>query len=369
MTHSSTPRLAVPRHQPGAWALCLLVCGTLFASPPAFSQPPAPESPASTPATAPLSAFVRRIFEDRAGRLWLGTNGEGVARYDGKSVLFFGVNSGFPGAAVRAIVQDTHDALWFGTDRGLVKYDGATFTTYTTEHGLAHDDIWSVVIDRDGLLWIGTFDGVSRFDGKAFSAFPLPAVKPDPNRGVSSERIVNCILQDSAGRMWFGTPGGAFVHDGTSLTLISEADGLCNNSVNDILEDRRGRIWFATHHNGVCYRAGGTVTHVTTKDGVNGTEAWDLYEDPAGNIWFPIENSGVYRYDGKAFTNFAQAQGLTSNGVQCTYQDRAGRFWLGGWQGLFRLDGGTIVGVGMDGPWEVAKPRGDERADPKPTGG
>ena len=90
---------------------------------------------------------------------------------------------------------------------------------------------------------------------------------------------------------------------------------------------------------------------------MNGTEAWDLYEDPAGNIWFPIENSGVYRYNGKTFTNFGEAQGLTTNAIQCTYQDRTGRLWLGGWQGLFRYDGETIISVGKDGPWGLMKPR------------
>ena len=338
---------------------CLSGCAVLRAESLASPQsaPPTTKSPSTTSAKTPLSQFIRRIFEDRSGRLWFGTNGDGVGCYNGKAMEFFRVKEGFPSEAVRAIVQDKHDAIWFGTDRGLIKYDGVRFTTYTTEHGLAHDDIWSIIIDRDGLLWIGTLGGVSRFDGKTFTAFPLPAVEPNLDVGVTSDRMVRCIMQDKSGRMWFGTPGGAFVHDGKSCTRISEADGLCDNSVNDILEDRQGRIWFATHNNGICYRVGDKFTHITAKDGVNGTEAWDLYEDPAGNIWFPIENSGVYRYDGKTFKNFAEAQGLTTNAIQCTYQDRTGRFWLGGWQGLFRFDGETIVSVDKDGPWEVTKPR------------
>ena len=170
----------------------------------------------------PLSAFIRRIFEDRSGSLWFGTNGDGIARYDGKSVEFYGVKDGFFGLAVRAIVQDKHDAIWFGTDHGLIKYDGLQFTTYTTENGLAHDDIWSIIIDRDGLLWIGTLGGVSRFDGKTFTAFPLPAVEPNRDVGVTSERMVRCIMQDKGGRMWFGTPGGAFVH---ALSLSEIARG------------------------------------------------------------------------------------------------------------------------------------------------
>ncbi|RLS62746.1 MAG: hypothetical protein DWH97_11170, partial [Planctomycetota bacterium] len=110
---------------------CLFGCAQQLAS--AQSPPPTTKSPSTTAAKTPLSPFIRRIFEDRSGRLWFGTNGDGVGCYNGKIVEFFREKEGFPGEAVRAIVQDKHDAMWFGTDHGLIKYDGAQFTTYTTE--------------------------------------------------------------------------------------------------------------------------------------------------------------------------------------------------------------------------------------------
>ena len=89
------------------------------------STPPTLKSPPSTATMTPLSAFIRRIFQDRSGCLWFGTNSDGVGRYNGKVVEFFCVKEGFPGLAVRAIVQDKHDTIWFGTDHGLIKYAGA----------------------------------------------------------------------------------------------------------------------------------------------------------------------------------------------------------------------------------------------------
>ena len=121
--------------------------------------------------------------------------------------------------------------------------------------------------------------------------------------------------------------------------------------MNCILEAWDGSIWFATHHNGVCRFDGTSFTHFDAEDEVHGTEAWDLYEDGSGNIWFPIENSGVYCYDGKSFANFQEEQGLTTNAIQCTFEDREGRLWLGGWMGLFRYDGESILRVGKHGPW------------------
>jgi len=307
-----------------------------------------------------ISQFVRRIFQDDKGSLWFGTNGDGVCRYDGNALEYFNVREGLSGAAVRGIVGDQEGNIWIGTEGGITKFDPPasprpgpeSFFNLTEQDGLVNNDVWSLVVDSKGIIWIGTLQGVSRFDGEMFTPFDIPEAEPDYSRGVTSARIVHSIMEDSKGRMWFGTKGGAWVYDGTSLTNISEKDGLCSNSVNCILEGNDGNIWFATHHKGVCRFDGTSFTHVTTQDGVDGTEVWDLYKDKSGNIWFPVENSGVYRYDGKTFKNFGEKDGLASNAIQCIFEDREGRLWLGGWMGLFRYDGKSILNVTKNGPWQ-----------------
>jgi ligand-binding sensor domain-containing protein len=338
-----------------------------------------------------ISKFVRRIFQDKNGDLWFGTNGQGVIRYDGRSVNYYSTNEGFAGGAVRSIVEDNEGNVWFGTNNGLNKYDptetmrtgSVSFTNFSEKNGLLHNGIWSMVVDSKGIIWIGTYKGVSTFDGETFTPFVLPTTESDLTRGVTSPTIVHSIMEDSKGQMWFGTNGGAFIYDATSqsnnsdqsipaLTQISEANGLCNKAVNSILEDNEGNIWFATHHNGVCRlnvtsetNGAYSFTHFTLEHGVGGTEVWNLYKDKAGNIWFPSENFGMYRYNadykvsGKPlFTNFSKEEGLFTNAIQCTFEDKEGRLWLGGWMGLFRYDQSfeeqglkPIFSVGKNGPW------------------
>jgi ligand-binding sensor domain-containing protein len=307
-------------------------------------------------ATAPdledqISLFVRRILQDHRGDLWMGTNGDGVLRYDGETLERFSVDRGFGGVAVRGIVEDDDGDLWFGTERGLTRYDGTTFTHYTEADGLVGHDVWSLALDDQGVLWIGTLAGVTRYHGSRFMPFDLPEVEPDWERGVASSRLVNSILQDSRGRMWFATGGGVFVQDAGVLRHFTVDDGLCGDSVNDILEDADGDFWFATHHHGVCRFDGETFTPVTEADGVYGTEVWSLTTDRAGNVWFPVEGFGVYRYDGSEFARYHRDQGLASGAIQCIYQDREGRLWCGGYMGLYRLEGDAFVNVTRDGPW------------------
>jgi ligand-binding sensor domain-containing protein len=316
---------------------------------PREAAPPEPEHEFSD--EEQLSPFVRRIFQDRSGSLWFGTNGDGVIRYDGKAVEYFSTGEGFGGTVVRGIVQDEKGDLWFGTENGLTRYNGASFTNLSEEDGLIGRSVWGFALDSTGTIWIGTLKGVSRYYRGEFTPFALPESEPDPARGVTSARLVRAIMEDSKGRMWFGSNGGAHIYDGDSLTNISEKDGLCHDSVNAILEDKGGNIWFATHDNGVCRFDGTSFTHFTGEHGVVGTEVWSLYEDRSGDIWFPVENSGVYRFDGESFANFQEQQGLTTNAIQSIYEDREGRIWLGGWKGLFRYDGSSMVRVGTKGPW------------------
>lgn len=300
----------------------------------------------------PISEFVRRIFEDSNGNLWLGTNGDGVFKYDCTNLTSNTFENGFGGYAVRAIKEDRTGNVWFGTSDGVSKYDGAEFTNYTIGETQASNQVWSLLIDSKDVIWVGTIDGVSTFDGKTFTPFTLlPETESDPLRGVSSTTVIHDIMEDKTGRLWFATNGGAFIYDGTSLTNISEKDGLCNNAVNDILEDTKGNIWFATHHNGVCMWDGSSFTHFDETYNVTGIEAWSLFEDSNGHIWFPIENSGLYRYDGKTFTNYSTADGLTTNAVQSIHQDAKGRIWVGGYKGLFRFDEEQFYPVSQMGPW------------------
>ncbi len=304
----------------------------------------------------PISQFVRRIFQDSKGNMWMGTNGDGVLFYDGKKVTKYSINEGFDGLAVRGIVEDKEGLIWFGTDNGLITYDPKVSTTptadsfikFTQENDLPHYDIWSLMIDSKDRLWISTYKGVASYKNNTVTPFTLPSAKKDPNRGVSHQDIVSNVFEDSKGDMWFSTPGGAYKYNGTTLQLISVEDGLPGNSINHILEADNGDIWFATFYNGISRYDGKKFTNYTKDKTITGDEVWSLFKDKDGNIWFPAEHHGVYKYDGAKFTNYGKAQGLESGAIQCVFQDKDGVIWFGGYLGLFRLDGEKVVSVAKE---------------------
>ena len=128
-----------------------------------------------------------------------------MARFNGDTLEYFSVEEGFGGVVVRSIAEDTDGNVWLGTERRITKYepsvstgrnsgtDATPFTHFTEQHGLIHNDVWSMAIDRDGIIWIGTLQGVSRFNGEVFTTFDIPEAEPDPNRGVTSSRIIHTV--------------------------------------------------------------------------------------------------------------------------------------------------------------------------------
>jgi len=319
--------------------------------------------------TTLVSQYIRSIFQDSKGNLWFGTLGEGVVRYDEKTLTYFSNPDGFNNNTVYAINEDRNGNLWFGTDQGVYKFDprqavGKTFRNYNQKDGLNHIDISrkSILVDKSGTIWVGTHGGVYKYDpssdsegGKSFSLF-----KQLPPMNVAG------IMEDKNGTIWFASsdrgvfrydPGGAVEK---TIVNFNEKEGLGENYAGGMAQDKMGNMWFAMK-NGICkfdprQAVGKNFTEYTSKDGLGGTEFWGLIIEQSGIIWITARGSTT-RFDPsvtlpnpKAFTVFTSADGFTCC-VQSMFQDKSGNMWWGTGQGLFRFDGKRFYQVKQKGPW------------------
>lgn len=122
---------------------------------------------------------VRSIMEDRKGNLWIGNNGMGVLKYDGKKVVNFTAQQklkkeytkGNSLEKVFSLGEDIAGNIWFGTvESGAWRYDGNFVKNFTKEDGLESKQIWIIYKSKKGELWFGGANpsGVYRFNGKSF---------------------------------------------------------------------------------------------------------------------------------------------------------------------------------------------------------
>lgn len=331
-------------------------------------------STTETPADPQIAEYIRNIFQDKNGHLWLGTNNYGVAHFNGDSLSYFSKEQGFSGGQITGMTEDQEGNIWFATDQGIVKYDGSTtekgekiFTNFTDPVVFKDKYVWSIFADSKGTIWVGTNVGVCRFKGTKLEPFELP-YSEEATEGFFTNSTIWSISEDKKGNLWFGTNGnGAFKYDGKTCIQYTEKDGLTDNSVDNILEDRDGNIWFGTRYGGLSHYDGKTFTNYTENDSIGNNEVCIIYEDKVGNIWLSSEGFGVYRYGpsaagkgSKSFTNFSERQGLGVKAVQTIFEDKEGRLWVGGGGGLYRYDpsaslwigGESFFNVTKNGPWK-----------------
>ena len=69
----------------------------------------------------------------------------------------YSVEEGLPQASVYCLMQDTRGYIWMGTDgAGVARFDGRTSEVFTKANGLSDNVVRSLFEDSDGNIWIGT---------------------------------------------------------------------------------------------------------------------------------------------------------------------------------------------------------------------
>ena len=106
--------------------------------------------------------YVFSIIADLDDKIWAGTWGGGVTRFEGNRWTNLTENDGLAGNIVYSIAQGADGVYWFGTNKGLSRYDGVRFHNWNIHHGLPSNDVYAIEIAPNGDIWVGTRGGVTR---------------------------------------------------------------------------------------------------------------------------------------------------------------------------------------------------------------
>ena len=203
------------------------------------------------------------IHVDKQDRLWLASAGGGLIRYDGRRFVHFRAGrkntASLTSNNLFRLYEDRAGGLWVaGISDGLshaadIYPDSFFLRQLTPENSPLRDDhIHSIVQDRMGRIWTGTEKGLFayRLDGQHFSTLTsLTRIGGVSLRG----KPVNELLARSDGTLWFSSDFsiglGAIRPD--TRKLISDMRqtnplGLYSNSVTALFEDKAQRLWVGT---------------------------------------------------------------------------------------------------------------------------
>jgi signal transduction histidine kinase/ligand-binding sensor domain-containing protein/CheY-like chemotaxis protein len=304
-------------------------------------------------------SYIHTLFEDREGRLWVGTDEGGLSLFNAATETFThykhrpGVSNSLSHNKVMAITQDAQGYLWVGTaGGGLDRFDPRrkTFTHFVHQPGnpasLSNNQVSTLCIDRAGILWVGTSEGgLNRFDRRTntFRSYRHSATDP---RSLSHDHVNVCYV-DAKGQLWAGTEGGGlnrFDAVTETFTQYRKSVGgpslLSNNDVIALAEDKAHNLWIGTRNGGITVlRIDGTFAYHTYQEadsrGLNNSSIYSIYQDRTGTMWVGTYSGGVNKLDSapQKFKLYQHTRTnvnkLTNDNILAVREDRAGNLWLG----------------------------------------
>ncbi|MEM1182126.1 MAG: two-component regulator propeller domain-containing protein, partial [Acidobacteriota bacterium] len=281
------------------------LCRTPLGDPPAdgraFQRLP-DSGPLPGPAIPGSNVSALAVDADR--RLWVGTDGQGLARSrgGGDDILFDAIEQRGVRAENRRSVRTLfierggRGAVWIGTENGgLDRYhprSGAVVNYASNPRdpwSLSNNSVWSVLRDRSGALWVGTFAGglnVERAYGDAIELYTSVAADPESlNAGAVSS------FADDGDTLWVGTDGGGVGkldrRTRTFTRFRADNSGLTRDAVLSLLIDD-GQLWIGTWAGGLHRLSLETETiraFTEANSDLPSDKVFRLAKDDRGRLW------------------------------------------------------------------------------------
>jgi diguanylate cyclase (GGDEF)-like protein len=317
-----------------------------------------PLDPASLPSDRTTS-----LFEDKAGRIWIGTRG-GLARFNpgrGDFTRFLPLPGPGNSLMVRNIISDGADGMWLATWAGLQHFDPATgklgqqfLHDDAVPGSVGNDGLDALAMDARGGLWVGTWPAGLDYlapGARSFVHFRVDTPEsPDPELN-----FVYSLHMDAKQRLWIGTGRGAYRwQDGTPWSTRARVDSP-DVRFNRFYADGSGALWAGTMNGGLVrwndgsdvaqvfrYSAGDPYSLPTASIG-------SAMRDRAGNLWVGTFNNGISiaNQGTRGLSRLLPPpvggpdQPMQNNTLQTIREAPGGKIWLGGLNGIMLFNPAT----------------------------
>jgi len=284
-------------------------------------------------------SYVGKLLEDREGSIWMAHFGNrwALCRVQNSRVSCFGEDGG-PGADTIGLYEDRAGRLWVGTLNGLWRWRPGPPTFF--ELPAEVDGLQGLSEDDDGSLLMSRIGGIRRFvDGHAVMKYPFPSAAPNL-QGVR-------LLRDRDGGLWVGTTQHGLLHlHGGMTDVFSLTDGLSSDNISSIFEDHEGNIWVATA-GGIDRFRESAVVQYSVKQGLTTDSVTSVIASSDGSVWLGTAD-GLTRWTSGDVTVYRENSAARTPGntpqisrrvreiagvpdlinVQSVFEDSRGRVWL-----------------------------------------
>ncbi|MCB9448578.1 MAG: SpoIIE family protein phosphatase [Flavobacteriales bacterium] len=214
---------------------------------------------------------------------------------------------------------------------------------FSRVEGLSQSVVNCILQDSKGFMWFGTQTGLNLYDGYSFTIF-----KNNPlDSNSMSHSYVQCLLEGSDGSIWVGTDGGGLNRYNRLTNTFSSYKhdpkdfySLSGDQIKALLQTKDGTLWVGTE-NGLCamnISTGKCIRYQKDdkdRNSISYNKVSCLAQDAKGIIWIGTENGGLNSFNpstGKFahyFNNADEHSGIGSNWVTAILPDSEGKLWVG----------------------------------------
>lgn len=312
---------------------------------------------------------VNIMLEDKNGYLWIGTEGGGLARFDGREFKVYTTLDGLHSNIVSYLKLDTHENLWIVHPRGLTKFDGISFVKFPQpEASSSMRRVRRAFEIQDTLFFLTApgYLGKIHNDSLYYWARPLKENVLIHYVHLTSDKDVLMYLSDSS----------FYVHDGKTARTFKHAEYF--NRVYGLMFNYNSEVWartdsgyvtvdaknqtfrkaslpfddpivfydslnnqFWARNNNHLLRVRFDDKHTLQTDTVlRDVNVRQILVDSEGNTWFATMGNGLYKY---FIQDFDRCSSEKMKGVTAIHRDQSGATWIGSMtKGLWRVAKGKI---------------------------
>jgi len=234
---------------------------------------------------------VVSMIKSSSGKILVGSFLEGLFEFDGHQFNQLDI---FPthlvGVSIWDLFEDRDGKIWIGTlKNGVFQWNPTTnqVIQYSQADIMNSNYFTCITQDNSGRIWLGTGTGLNIFDPQTQQVKSYLASDNQPN-SLSNNSIIS-MLQDRKGRMWVATLEGLNLYDGEDgFRVFKTKDGISSNIVMALQEDDEGNIWMSTSK--------GITKMIDTEDGF-GFQTFDISDGLQADNF--TEDAGFKTSDGE----------------------------------------------------------------------
>ena len=273
---------------------------------------------------------VNCLYVDEEGRLWIGTNDNGLSICINEQISsVVDESKGLPSNSVRAIIQSSDGYYYVGTTGSmqiLALHNGLNMVNTLWEVNYCD----KLAADQSGHVAAVTSNGrlFLMQKGQILSSIQLPG----------GEEQFNTVTFDEDGVLLAGTTGDhIYVYEINNGRFEERDVRTCEGmlSLNDLFYTENGEL-FVIADNGVGYISRETEFEpINTNDFNNSID--NMLVDYQGNLWFTSSRLGLLRMAPSAFKDVYSAAGMDSRVVNAV-EKWQGEYYFGTDKGLDVVD-------------------------------